>query len=85
MVIDFAGGALTQLPGSAPVDAIISVDHGAKVLKQKIEWDGARHFWRVIADILPVSGQPANVRCYLALKGQAMTDTWTYLLHAAKE
>ncbi len=85
MVIDFAGGALAQLPGSAPVDAIISVDHGAKVLKQKIEWDGARHFWRVIADILPVSGQPANVRCYLALKGQAMTDTWTYLLHAAKE
>jgi glucans biosynthesis protein len=85
VVIDFAGGPLTQLPGSAPVDAIVTVDHGAKVLKQKVEWDDARHFWRVVADILPVSGQPANVRCYLALNGQAMTDTWTYLLHAAKE
>jgi glucans biosynthesis protein len=85
VVIDFSGGALSHLPGSAPVDAVINAEDGGKVLQKKVEWDGKRHLWRVITEILPQAHRPSNIRCFLSLHGQAVSDTWTYLLPAAKE
>ncbi|MHB1882768.1 MAG: OpgD/OpgG family glucan biosynthesis protein [Acidithiobacillus sp.] len=85
VVIDFAGGALTKLPGNMPVQFHLDAQEGAKVLSQNLEWDKKDHFWRVIAVIQPQSGTPSNVRCFLTLDNQVMSNTWTYLLHAAKE
>ncbi len=85
VVIDFGGGALTKLPGNMPIKAHLTAENGARILSQKLEWDAKDHFWRVIAVIQPQTASPSNVRCYLTLDNQVMTNTWTYLLHAAKE
>lgn len=85
VVIDFAGGALTKLPGTAPVQLHLDAGNGAKILSQKLEWEKDDHFWRVIAVIQPQPDSPSNVRCFLTLNNQVMSNTWTYLLHVAKE
>ncbi len=84
VVIDFRGGALTRLPGEMPVAAHFTAANGARVLSSKLEWDAGRHCWRVIARVQPLGNTPSNLRCYLSLHGQALTDTWTYLLHPAQ-
>ncbi|MDE3207874.1 MAG: glucan biosynthesis protein, partial [Pseudomonadota bacterium] len=85
VVIDFAGPGLSDLSASARVHAVIGVDRGAKILNQSVKWDRFEHSWRVTATILPVSGHPSDVRCYLVLNDKTMSDTWLYLLNAAKE
>jgi len=85
VVIDFGGGALTKLPVNMPIHMHLDAQNGGKVLSQQLEWDKKDHFWRVIAVIQPQSAVPSNVRCYLTLNNQVMSNTWTYLLHAAKE
>ncbi len=83
VVIDFRGGALTRLPGEMPVAEHFTAANGARVLSRKLEWDAEHHFWRVIARVEPGKA-PSNLRCYLSLHGQVLTDTWTYLLHPAQ-
>ncbi len=85
VVIDFGGGSLTSLPGSMPIQVHMTAANGGKVLSQKLEWDAQKHVWRVIAVIQPQPGSPSNLRCFLTLDNQVMSNTWTYLLHAAKE
>jgi glucans biosynthesis protein len=85
VVIDFAGGALTNLPGTAPMQIHLNAADNAKVLSQRLEWNKEEHVWRVLAVIQPQPDSPSNVRCFLTLDNQVMSDTWTYLLHAAKE
>ena len=85
VVIDFGGGALSKLQETAPVQVHLEAADGAKILSQKLEWEKDGHFWRVIAVIQPQPGSPSNVRCFLTLNHQVMSNTWTYLLHAAKE
>ncbi len=85
VVIDFAGGALTAQPEGAPVRVHLDAAEGARILSQRLEWDKDARFWRVIAVIRPQPGTPSNVRCFLTLNHQVISDTWTYLLHAAKE
>ncbi len=81
VVIDFSGGALRDLPGDMPIQVHLTADNGAKILAQKLQWDKDGHFWRVKARIQPAAGVPSNVRCFLSLDGQVMSNTWTYLLH----
>ncbi|MHB1715406.1 MAG: glucan biosynthesis protein, partial [Acidithiobacillus ferrooxidans] len=85
VVIDFRGGALSKLRETAPVQVHLEAADGAKILSQKLEWEKDSHFWRVIAVIQPQPGSPSNVRCFLTLNHRVMSNTWTYLLHAAKE
>ena len=85
VVIDFAGGALPNLPGTVPMQIHLNAADNAKVLSQKLEWNKEDHVWRVLAVIQPQPDSPSNVRCFLTLDNQVMSNTWTYLLRAAKE
>jgi periplasmic glucans biosynthesis protein len=78
MLIDFWGGDLNLLEASQPVQAQISVHNGtvSDVMVQHLAEDGV---WRATFDVASKPGQSVDLRCYLTLYGEALTETWTYL------
>ncbi len=78
-VVDFAGGDFPLLGEDAPVEAIVSASRG------QIEIISARPLrpiqgWRAMFDLRPVddSIEPINLRLFLALGDQPLTETWSY-------
>jgi glucans biosynthesis protein len=81
VLIDFAGGDLDSLLPSQPVHADVWASGGtiSHVTVQRLPENG---HWRVTMDVKPGSSdQPVDMRCYLDLYGQALTETWTYQLN----
>jgi glucans biosynthesis protein len=78
VLIDFAGGDLDTLGSSQPVKAELSAHNGDvdTVTLQRISENGV---WRVAFRLTPKGSQPTDLRCYLSLYGEALTETWTYL------
>jgi periplasmic glucans biosynthesis protein len=78
VLLDFAGGDLDSLLPSQPVHADVSADGGtiSHVTVQRLPENGA---WRVTIEVKPGSDdQPVDLRCYLDLYGEALSETWTY-------
>jgi glucans biosynthesis protein len=78
-VVDFAGGNFSMLQEGAKVEAVISATRGHVELvsaRPLHEIDG----WRAMFDLRPTdeSVEPINIRLYLALDGQPLTETWLY-------
>jgi glucans biosynthesis protein len=84
VVVDFADGALAKLPQSMAVRAHFSAADGAQVRDQQVQFSPDGHFWRLSAEVQTAANTPSNLRAYLTLDGQVMTDTWTFLLQPAK-
>lgn len=78
VLIDFAGGDLDTLGPTQPVKAELSAHNGDidSVSVQRLSENGV---WRVAFRLTPKGGQNADLRCYLTLYGEALTETWTYL------
>ncbi|HEY3731611.1 MAG TPA: glucan biosynthesis protein [Steroidobacteraceae bacterium] len=78
ILIDFAGGDLPTLEASQPVKAQISAHNGDvdNVVVQRLAENGG---WRVSFRVLPKNSQGTDMRCYLTLYGETLTETWTYL------
>jgi glucans biosynthesis protein len=76
--VDFVGGDLTSLGEKPDVKAVVTASRG------RIETVSARpvvgsNAWRAMFDLVPDdSTEPVNLRLYLALDGQALTETWLY-------
>jgi len=79
VLIDFAGGDLQSLLPAQPVHASVSSDGGTvtHVTVQRLPEDGD---WRVTMEVKPAGDRPVDLRCYLDLYGEALTETWTYQL-----
>jgi glucans biosynthesis protein len=77
-LIDFAGGDLNGLDASQPVAAQVSVNNGtaSDIHVQRLAENGN---WRVSFTLTPKGPQGVDLRCYLTLYGEALTETWTYL------
>jgi glucans biosynthesis protein len=77
VLIDFVGGDLNSLLPSQPVHADVSADGGtiSRVTVQRLPENGV---WRVALQVKPGGDQPVDLRCYLDLYGDALTETWTY-------
>jgi len=79
-VVDFAGGELVSLGEQARVVPVITASRG------RIELASARRIvprpaeWRAAFDLaLPNDVvEPVNLRLYLSVDGQALTETWLY-------
>jgi glucans biosynthesis protein len=78
MVVDFAGGDLDDLYAAQPVQAQISANGGEvdEITVQRLPQSAT---WRVSFKLKTTSEKPADLRCYLTLYGEALTETWTYL------
>ena len=77
--MDFAGGELATLPLEAEVEPVVSASRGI------IEITSARpqkaiKGYRAMFDIRPTdtSTEPIDLRLYLRVNGQPLTETWTY-------
>ena len=77
--VDFVGGELAALPANARVDAVITASRGA------VEITSARPLlpeqgYRAMFDIRPLddSIEPIDLRMFLRLNGQPLTETWIY-------
>jgi glucans biosynthesis protein len=78
LMIDFAGGDLDSLTASQPMQAAVSASGGDvdSVTVQRLPGNMA---WRVSMRLKPNGDRPMDLRCYLTLYGEALTETWTYL------
>jgi glucans biosynthesis protein len=77
--VDFAGGNFPLLADDAHVEPVITASRG------QIEITSARPLaaikgWRAMFDLKPTdeSTEPINLRLYLAMNGQPLTETWIY-------
>ena len=77
--IDFAGGELAALPPNAVVEAVITASRGT------VEITSARPLhaiqgYRAMFDIRPLDDSiaPIDLRLFLRLDGQPLTETWIY-------
>jgi periplasmic glucans biosynthesis protein len=77
VLIDFTGGDLDSLLPTQPVHAAVSANGGtvSHVTVERLPENGV---WRVTLQVKPGSDQPVDLRCYLDLYGEALTETWTY-------
>ena len=78
MVIDFAGGELDDLYAAQPVRAQITAN-GGEVEDVTVQRVGQTAIWRVAFKLKTSAEKPVDLRCYLTLYGDALTETWTYL------
>jgi glucans biosynthesis protein len=78
LFIDFAGGDLDSLGATQPVKAEITTHNGDidNVSIQRLAENGV---WRVSFRVLPKNSQAMDLRCYLTLYGEVLTETWNYL------
>ena len=80
VVVDFAGGDLDILNGAQPVQAEVTANGGQldAVTVERLPESGV---WRAAMRLRPTGNdKPVELRCYLTLYGEALTETWTYLL-----
>jgi glucans biosynthesis protein len=77
--VDFAGGELGALPKDAEVEAVVTASRGSTehVTAHYVpEFNG----YRALFDIKPPedSAEPIDLRLYLRIRGQPLTETWIY-------
>lgn len=78
VIIDFQGGDLDGMRSEQPVQAHIEASSG-KIDSVTVERIPELGIWRAAFRYDPKDGQPADLRCYLTLYGEALTETWSYL------
>jgi glucans biosynthesis protein len=77
IVVDFAGGDLDGLVGAQPVKAETAVENGQidALTVERLAPNGA---WRVAFVATPKGKKPIDLRCFLTLYGEVLTETWVY-------
>ena len=78
MLIEFAGGELEGMDGNQPVKAELSADNGQidALTVQRVPQTGS---WRIAFVVTPRAKKPVvDLRCYLTLYGEVLTETWVY-------
>jgi glucans biosynthesis protein len=78
-VVEFAGGDLDWLRPEQPVVADVDLSSG-KLVEKRVENVPGQHSWRVFIDIEPDGKKPVDLRAFLSLRGEALTETWTYVV-----
>ena len=74
--LDFTGGELASLPEQMPVEAIVTLSSGkaAELSCRKVETG----VWRASFTFMPDGRKDAEMRAYLRLRNDALSETWTY-------
>ncbi len=82
-VVDFGGEPLTKLTDDAPVEAVVSASTG-QIQNVVVHKNPHTNGWRLSFELLPQGGDPSELRCFLKLGNDVMTETWSYQWTAAK-
>jgi glucans biosynthesis protein len=78
VVIDFEGGDLEGLNPAQPVRAEVKAN-GGDVDTVTVEQLPGTGVWRVAFRLTPKANGTVDMRCYLTLYGEALTETWSYV------
>ncbi len=76
-VVGFQGGGLRGLDGSFPVNADLTASTGS-VKDLVIQKEPAEGTWRASFQIVPDGDKPSDIRLFLTLNGQRLSETWSY-------
>jgi periplasmic glucans biosynthesis protein len=76
--VDFQGGELETLDESQPMEAKLDSSSG-EVMDLIVQRLPQGHGWRVAFKLRPEQGQPADMRMFLVLRGQRLSETWNYV------
>ncbi|WP_298447445.1 glucan biosynthesis protein G [uncultured Marinobacter sp.] len=80
LIVDFEGGDLAELRPGAAVVSQVSGGEGVEVLEHFVEYVEATDSWRLSILAKPTAGKLLTLRGALTKDGNAITETWTYLL-----
>jgi glucans biosynthesis protein len=80
VIVDFAGGRLGRMRESAAVSADVDVGSGGQVIERQLERIEATGEWRLSMLARPAGNAPLTLRAVLRANGEALTETWDYLL-----
>lgn len=82
-VLDFDGPALRALPADAAVKALVTSDGNGDVLFVNAQPNDAAGGWRVTFRFKRLDpAKPVELRAFLQMPNQTVSETWSYLLPA---
>jgi len=88
-IVDFEGSELEKLKAGDPVEGIVSVGSGGRLLEQQVYKNSVTTGWRLVftvkpesdpalADKIPPDRRPlVEMRAFLRYKDRGLTETWT--------
>ena len=85
LIVDFAGGPLTELKADAAVLGDVSVQQDGELIEQFVEYVEPLKRWRLSILARPAPDRPLNVRAFLKDEAQTLTETWQYELPAGTD
>lgn len=79
--VDFDGPALTRMPPTATVDAVLWVDANGQVLERQLTRNAVTGGWRFVVRLRRADGgKPVELRAHLARGNEVLSETWSYVL-----
>jgi glucans biosynthesis protein len=83
-MVEFQGGQLAGLPFGVKPEAVLSAATGSfsYVFTEAVP-DGIAGHWRAQFDFTPAGPGPVDMRLYLKMGDQTLSETWLYQLDVA--
>lgn len=81
-VVEFLGGALARLPKGTLPEAVVTISRGntSHVFTEAVPNDVPGH-WRAQFDVAAEGSEPVEIRLYLRLAGEPLSETVLYQYH----
>lgn len=81
-VAEFLGEPLTKLPSGVFPEAVVTASRGtiSHVYTEALPNDVPGH-WRAVFDLAVEGSEPVELRCFLRLKDETLSETWSYQYH----
>ena len=80
ILVDFAGGPLSELNAESPVVSKVTGGEGVEVLEHFVEWVAPENHWRLSILAKPAPDQILQLRGFLMVDDEVATETWSYSL-----
>jgi glucans biosynthesis protein len=83
-LIDFEGKKLADIPADTVIEGVVSLagEGGAEtqLVEQQVVKNPVTKGWRLAFQIVPGGAAPVELRAFLRLGDETLTETWTYTL-----
>lgn len=82
-VVDFAGGKLSRIPADKVVRGVVSFlggESAAELVEQHVVKNPSTGGWRLVFQARPKRNTVVEMRAFLDLGGETLTETWSYAI-----
>lgn len=76
-ILDFASGPLNELKAGEAVDLVVTASRG-QIQTRTVQKNMATGGWRAFFDLIPEEGRVSDLRAFLKLGDDVLTETWSY-------